>query len=213
MTKILESMLRRLTSNYARNPDSNIGKLCKIAADEIAELEGALDTVREWRDLNNAEGAALDRIGYNVQQWRGVADDGVYRILIKTKIARNLSDGSIDTVKSVIAMALGIDPSEVELTELYNAPVDPEPAALHLAFPATTLLEAGFSLVQFGRLVNRIIAAGVRAYVLLEGTFQFSDAYDAVETDADTGFADLGQTVGGYFGSIYDPAEDVELPI
>ena len=227
----LQKMLRRITDNYSKDPDSNVGKLLNIAATEIEKLEETADKIRLWRDIDHAEGETLDRIGYNVQQWRGQATDPVYRILIKSKIARNLSDGSINTIIEVLAITLDTDPENIAVKELWD---ENEPAAIQVDVPTEALNEAGFSLIQFGRLANRIVAAGVRANVLLEGTFQFSSDYESVNMDSEKGYAALvigdayGQTEyglfrygeyeydvvdGGYFGAVYDPTEDPDLPM
>ena len=213
----LQKMLRRITDNYNKDPDSNVGKLLNIAATEIEDLEETADKIRLWRDIDEAEGETLDRIGYNVQQWRGQATDPVYRILIKSKIARNLSDGSINTVIGTLAITLDTEHKEIEVRELWGDPSEPEPAAIFISVPTQRLNEIGFGLTQFGRLCNRIVAAGVKADVLLQGTFQFSSDYDSVNTDSEKGFNELvnGEPgkIGGYFGAVYDPADDPDLPI
>ncbi len=202
----LQKMLRRLTDNYSKDPDSNVGKLLNIAATEIEELAGAADKIRLWRDIDEAEGETLDRIGYNVQQWRGQADDGIYRILIKSKVARNRSDGSVNTIIEVLAITLDTEEENIVVQELWET----EPAAIQVDVPTALLNEIGFSFTQFGRLANRIVAAGVRANVLLQGTFEFSET---LESDNEAGFSDANQEIGGYLGAVYDPADDPDLPI
>ena len=214
---VLERMLKRITDNYSKDPDSNVGKLLNITAKEIEDLRGTLDKIDDYRDIDKAEGETLDRIGYNVQQWRGQATDPVYRILIKSRIARNLSDGSINTVIETLAITLDTKKEEIEVRELWDDPSAPEPAAIFISVPTQRLNEIGFSLTQFGRLCNRIVAAGVKADVLLQGTFQFSSDYDSVNTDSEKGFNELvnGEPgdIGGYFGAVYDPAKDSDLPM
>ncbi len=206
---ILTDMLQRLTDNYAKDPESNIGKLLGIVAGELEELRDTIERIDLWRDIDEAEGSTLDRIGKNVQQLRGQATDPVYRILLKTKIARNMSDGAINTIIRVLSIALQAEPEEIVIEELWET----EPATIHISVPTEVLNASGFSLSQFGRLVNRIVAAGVKAYVLLEGTFAFSSIVDESENDPDAGYADLAQTTGGYFGAIYDPGDETDLPL
>ena len=202
----LQKMLRRITDNYSKDPDSNVGKLLNIAATEIEDLEETANKIRLWRDIDEAEGETLDRIGYNVQQWRGQADDGIYRILIKSKVARNRSDGSVNTIIEVLAITLDTEEENIVVQELWET----EPAAIQVDVPTALLNDIGFSFTQFGRLVNRIVAAGVRANVLLQGTFEFSET---LESDSEAGFSDTNQEVGGYLGAVYDPADDPDLPI
>lgn len=216
---MLNDMIRRLTEAYSSDPDSNLGKLLSIAAGELEDMRGAIETTRLYRDIDQAEGVSLDRIGLNVQQYRGQATDPIYRVLIKSKIARNLSDGSVNTLIRVLATTLAIEPHQVRIIELW--PV--EPAAIQVDVPASSLLSIGFSLTQFGRWVNRLVAAGVRAAVLLEGTFSFSSiaapTYPGeAEYDDEAGFNDLDEfgepfDIGGALGTTYDPAEDPDLPV
>ena len=209
----LDRMLLRLTDAYSKETNSNVGKLLALAAEQIDDLRGSVEKTGTWRDIDEAEGETLDRIGYNVQQWRGQANDDIYRILIKSKVARNRSDGSVNTIIEVLAITLDVEYDQIQVRELWDDTVDPEPAAIFVDVPAEPLNEIGFSITQFGRLVNRIVAAGVRASVLFQGTFQFSSSIDSSEMDTDTGFADLAQTQGGQLGEIYDPEDDPDLPI
>lgn len=208
----LNNMLKRLTDAYSRNPESNVGKLLGIAAGELEDLQEALQKTRLYRDIDQAEGITLNSIGFNVQQYRGQATDEVYRILIKSKISRNLSDGSINAIIRVLAVILDTTTSGIQIRELWGD-CEGEPAAVWISVPSRSLNKAGFSLNQFGRLVNRIVAAGVRASVLFEGTFQFSSQNNASETDNDAGFACTEQEIGGSMGSVYDIGNNPDLPL
>jgi len=209
----LQKILRRLTYNYSKDPESNVGKLLNITATEIEQLENTLSQIDLSRDIDEAEGETLDRIGYNFQQWRGQATDPVYRILIKSKIARNLSEGSLNAIIEVLSITLNIEKEEIVIRELWADPSEPEPAAIFISVPTESLNEVGFSLTQFGRLCNRVVAAGVRADVLLQGTFAFATVVDVSEQDPEGGFANLTQTTGGYLGAVYDPQDDPDLPM
>jgi hypothetical protein len=202
-------MLERLTGNYDRSPDSNTGKLLNLPATQISEIEDVLDAVDLYKSIDVAEGYHLDQIGTNVDQPRGGVEDPAYRVLLKTKIARNISDGSVNTLIQSISAALVCDPSEVVIRDLY---AEGRPAAIHVTVPTQTLSDAEISFAHFGAIINRLVAAGVAADVMLEGTFKFASGA-TVETDEDAGFSDLDQLTGGYFGAMYDPGTDVPLPL
>jgi hypothetical protein len=208
-------LLRRLSDYFDKRPDSNIGKLMQIFADQLAKLESTQNRIREWRDVDQAEGVTLDRIGENVVQPRGAATDEVYRILIKSKIARNMSQGDINTIIHVLSTALDCDPTEIKINEMYNDPITPEPAAIALIqLPIDRINAVGISPVQFARIVQQTVAAGVRVGVIeLTGTFAFSSAAGGSETNEDAGFGDVAGTIGGYFGAVYSPGAEVDLPI
>jgi len=211
----VKDILGRLTDVFTKDPNSNLGKLLGILTEQLQKLEQTQSRIQEWRDINQAEGTTLDRIGENVVQPRGVATDEQYRILIKSKIARNLSRGDMNTIISVLATALDISPTEIRISELYNDPIAPEPAAISLIqLPLARLNAVGLDPVQFARIVQKTVAAGVKVGAIeLTGTFAFSSSSTESEIDNDAGFADISQTIGGSLGAVYSPGTEQDLPI
>ncbi|MFD1886837.1 hypothetical protein [Paenibacillus wenxiniae] len=202
-------ILEKLTDVFAKRPDSTIGKLLTILSDKMGELEVTFNKIEEWRDIQKAKGATLDLIGSNVGQKRGAASDAVYRIMIQSKIARNLSKGDINTIIRVIALALSAQYSEIKILEKYEDEFDPEPAAISLIqMPIDKLNASGISLPQFIQIIQRTVAAGVRvSSVQLVGSFRFSDMADQTEENSNGGFG------VGEFGYLFDPDDSPELPI
>lgn len=205
---VLNRFIERLTDNYNKSPVSNVYKLMQIAAGVIQENEDTLNRIGDWRDVDQAQGKVLDMLGTNVRQSRGQAPDEVYRIMIKSKIKRNLSNGSINTLIDFLSFILQIDKSEVKITELWTLG---QPGDIKIDLPSDKINATGLSRKQFGTLINLVTVAGVSAEVLFEGTFAFSSVYDTSET-ATTGFADDAGTTGGTLGDAFDPAIDFELP-
>lgn len=202
------SILKKLTDVFTKNPKSNMGKLITIMAVQLRDLEHTFETIQEWRDIDTAKGTTLDRIGENVVQPRGAATDEVYRIMIKSKIARNLSKADINTIIRVIAVALGTDYSDIEIKEQFNDAFDKEPAAISLLkMPIDKLNESGISLSQFIQIIQRTVAAGVKvSAVQLSGSFRFSSVSDQT-TSGENGFG------VGKFGYLYSPGDNTDLPI
>jgi hypothetical protein len=210
-----EDMLNRLTDRYRKDPDSNIGKIIKIITDEFDLIKETFERIEEWEDIEKAEGAVLDDIGKDIGQPRGAATDEIYRILLRSKMARNLSDGTIDTIIRVLAIALNTDPKEIRIQELCEDPVNPEPAAIKIIqIPLRRLNEVGMSPKQFVQIVKKTVAAGVRvASIELTGTFSFSSHPTQSEYSDTEGFADINQTSGGYLGALFVDSNDTDLPI
>jgi hypothetical protein len=208
-------MLNRLTDAYRKDPESNIGKIIKILTDELDLLKSTFDRIEEWRDVEKAEGAVLDDLGSNVGQPRGAATDEIYRILLRSKVARNFSDGTIDSIIRVISIAVKADPKEIRIKELYNDPNTPEPAAIGLIqLPLRKLNEVGMSPKQFVQIVQKTVAAGIRvANIELTGTFSFSSHPTEPEYSDTEGFADIDQTTGGYLGALFVDSNDADLPV
>ncbi|WP_427110452.1 hypothetical protein [Lysinibacillus xylanilyticus] len=206
-----KSIVKRFSDYFDKTPDSNISKLMSIFSAE--EVKATNDRIRQWRNIDDAEGVGLDLIGQNVNQPRGVANDEVYRILLKSKIARNLSDGTIDMIIQVLAIALSVDPKMIKIKEKWNDPDEPEPAAIKvIELPLTKLNEDGLDPTNFVRIVQRTVAAGVVGVIELTGTFEFGDITNLI--DNTKGFGDVNnEAVGGYLGAAYAPSQDNELPI
>ncbi|MBY9077288.1 hypothetical protein KIH86_03705 [Paenibacillus sp. HN-1] len=210
----VKDMLRRFADTYNKDPNSNLGKLIAILHEQLAAVGDTLETVRDWRSIDAAKGTTLDRIGTNIVQPRGAATDEVYRVLLKSKIARNLSKTDVNTIIQVLALALDCAYSDIRIQEKYDDPEDPEPAAINLIrVPTKRLNEVGMSPFQFARIVQKTVAAGVRvALIELAGTFTLSSQYNVLETSP-FGLADVDMTTGGTLGEVYIPGDDYPLPI
>ncbi|MCY7484442.1 hypothetical protein [Paenibacillus alvei] len=208
-----KDVVSRLTDVFTKSPNSNIGKLMSIMAGQLRKVQETQARIQEWRDIDKAEGVTLDRLGHNIVQPRGVATDEQYRILLKSKIARNFSQGDINTIIQVLATALDTEFKNIKITELYNDPIAPEPAAISLIqLPLDRINAVGIDPVQFARIVQKTVAAGVRVGVIeMTGTFAFG-ATETGEIDADAGFTD-GNGNGGTLGAVYAPGTDQILPI
>ncbi|MGE7828888.1 hypothetical protein [Paenibacillus sp. NPDC093718] len=210
----LKDMLRRFADAYNKDPQSNLGKLVGILHGQLQQVNESLERIREWRSIDDAEGTTLDRIGENIVQTRGASTDEVYRVLLKSKIARNLSKTDVNTIIQVLSLALDCPYSDIRIVPKHNDPSEPEPAAISLIkVPTKRLNEVGMSPLQFGQIIQKTVAAGVRvAQIELTGTFQFSSKYAELETGP-TGFADEAMTTGGTLGEVYIPGNDYPLPI
>lgn len=203
-------LVRKLSDFFNKNPNSNIGKILLILSEQLEKIRTEAEKVERWRNIDDAEGTTLDLMGAPIGQYRGQANDEIMRALIKTKIAQNNSDGTIPYLIEFLSLLLKIPVSEVVITGLWK---EGRSATIHVSVPADSINATGLSLRQFGQLVNAIVTGGILAEVLFEGTFAFSDDYYESQFDNEKGFADDAQTIGGTMGYVYDPTDDVELPI
>lgn len=114
------------------------------------EMEKALESVGDSRDVRKATGKSLDGLGANVGQYRQGEDDDRYRLLIQTKIMANLSMGDIPTINQVLTTL--IDDKYLGLVEGFR----------ELKEPASFLIDYdGFTNQDLDVLIGRIKAAGV----------------------------------------------------
>ena len=158
-------MIRRLTDNYNKYPNSNISKLLQMIEEAIEAVDW--NKIRQWRGVNDAEGKTLDLIGDNVNQPRGAVNDVVYRSLIRSKVLRNNSNGTINELIALISFVLQTPPENVELIEGYEiTPPDDFPGYVLLkSIPSQELGNIGLTTAQLKHILNEAAAAGVRVEV------------------------------------------------
>jgi hypothetical protein len=126
-------LVKRLTDNYKKNPESNIGKLLSIIDFELDRLKETYKLIDSYRAIDNATGNTLDNIGKNVLQERGGMDDITYRLFLKVKIRSNLSGGQIETINDIMTTVLG--DNYLGLREVWdNSTYSNEPAAFEIRF-------------------------------------------------------------------------------
>ncbi|WP_240415036.1 DUF2612 domain-containing protein [Paenibacillus periandrae] len=209
-----DDMRKRLQDLFQKAPDSNIAKLLRLAAEPMDEIEEVLWLIDAWRDLDTAEGTTLDAIGSNVGQPRGGVGDPIYRALIRSKIARNLSTGTIDSIIDVLSLALNSSPDTIRLVELSSDIVTTEPAAFRITeVPLARLNEMGMSSLQFVQLTKSVAPLAVRVdYVSFSGTFRFSNQNGVVESTAE-GFSNIAGSSGGTIGNVYEGGNVPDLPV
>mgnify|MGYP006910582331 CR=1 FL=1 len=158
-------MLEMLTSGYSRKDlrnathslpmETNIGRLFSTFSYGLELVHDQSEKTRLWDDIDNAQGAVLDRYGENFGVKRNGSTDPFYRLLIKVKMISLLSGGDIDTVINATASLFDIDPALVDLDEVYPAKVwvyiDED------VLDATRLQTAEL----IAQVMKRIVAAGV----------------------------------------------------
>lgn len=118
----LRGMINTLPDSIDKDRSSNVVKLFKIISYQIVKARFAAERVETWRDIELARGKALDKIGQQYGVVRGNNDDEFYRFLIKFKEFQNRTDGSYNSIISVIAYALNADPKDISVSAFSNEP-------------------------------------------------------------------------------------------
>ena len=151
---LLLNILDKLPGAYSKDPHSNIGRLFQLFAAALSGVEEALQTVALWR------GATLDRIGANFGIARDGVSDGLYRLLIKTKVTALLAGGDVDTIITTISVLFNVDPSQVDLEEAF-------PAKIRITVDETEMPHEHMTLSgNATSVVKRIAAAGIGCEVI-----------------------------------------------
>ncbi|WP_214813833.1 hypothetical protein [Exiguobacterium sp. s196] len=213
MTDGGKKIVAMLADYWNKSPGSNVSKVFQILGSEIDSLTTTAEKVERWRDIDQARGKPLEQLAGNIDQKRGASTDEIMRLLVKSKAARARSKGTIDDIINTIAVSLDVSLSLIDITELFDDPTDPEPAAIKMAgLPLGQLLNSGISPSQFGRIVKRAAAPGVKvASIELTGTFSFANG-SRPEASV-LGFADIDETTGGTLSGLLVPDNDQNLPL
>lgn len=211
MNSFLDS-IRKVPDAFKKKSTSTNGKLILILTEQVDTLTETFQTIENWRDIDQAEGKALDLLGKTFGQYRGKSTDEMLRVLIKARIARNRSDGTFNSMLDALARALSTSPNTIKLKALY---ADGEPAAIRIeGIPLEALNKAGLSVAQFGYIAQQVVVAGISiAAINLSGTFSLSSQANVSETSTDFGLAPLDQSTGGTLGASFEPNANVTLPI
>lgn len=91
--------LARLLEQYQGLPDPEA--IITILATEIQKAEDALWGIATLRNINTATANQLDQLGTIVGFPRNTTDDDIYRLEIRAKIVKNVSQGQADRLISV----------------------------------------------------------------------------------------------------------------
>ena len=103
----VEDQIIRLPDAYAQAPDGVINRILHLDAVVRDEMRAALDRVRAWRSLDDAEGAALDMIGRDLDLPRGGMSDIEYRRRLRLRVATILSSGEIERFNEILDAFMG----------------------------------------------------------------------------------------------------------
>jgi hypothetical protein len=159
--------------------------------DSLQTLEDTSIQVMANRWPLTAEGVQLDTIGDIVGQLRGELTDDQYRLFLLARILANKSKGRASDLGEILEI-LGFP--TIDIWEHY-------PAEIHVSVAGA----------DYGELVIEILDDAKAGGVLLRFTFSDEDVDDVFQmantlgvddTDAASGFGDLGETTqntGGYF--------------
>lgn len=202
-----ENPVKNLPDSYCKTADSNNSKILNVEKSAMDALRAAVAEIDESLDLDKAYGKTLDLYGEMVGQERGKATDSQYRLLIKSRIMRNLAGGDYNSVVNLLALIFGCEPTEVSITEA------DEPCTVYLdKLPYAALNKLVVDVNTALKIIREVMPAGVNLEsVTFTGTFEFSGGTDLVYDEA-AGFGNETQTIGGTLGHVFND-ETAELPV
>lgn len=224
--------VKRLPDAYYKGEDSNNYKLLHLNELATADFQSDLSDVLNCLDVMNATGKTLDLYGETIGQSRGKLDDAQYRLLILNKIGRNLCNGDYNSVVSLLAQMFNGNPADIVLKE-----ADDPCKVTIVKFPLDLLANAGFSGEQAVLIIEMLLPVCVRLTdIEFNGTFEFMDGnaltYGEMQAstygdmnnvicellpifdyDAQAGFGNVEQTIGGTLSLAVSDSSEFDLPI
>ncbi|NEZ88949.1 hypothetical protein [Weissella paramesenteroides] len=130
------------------------------------KIIGLYQTIEAFRDINKANGKALDRIGDQFNQQRGSADDDFYRIMIRSKQATNMGNSTVNGLIEMIARSLDIQPDKIRIESLRqyeNGTLNGgEPLAIRISNIPLEWARSDFEQNYILERIKNGVAAGVR---------------------------------------------------
>ena len=153
----LTDLLNELPAALSNGPDSNNAKLLSVLADDMVDMQELIDQVNLWRDITNAKGGWLDKIGTDWGVARNGFDDDFYRFMIRTKQLQRQVDGSYNSIIKLIAESLGANYSEINVE-----PVKDESQAIQVTNIPAKYIDSQHKEAMVLDRVRSSVVAGVR---------------------------------------------------
>ena len=104
-----DQLLAEIADYWNKRPDSNLYKLVDIYNSGFNSIVNDLQTVDDWRAVNQAEGTTLDLIGEDEQAYRVTQDDNDYRFWIWIKFLIARAQGTYPSLVKIDQNSLGTD--------------------------------------------------------------------------------------------------------
>lgn len=228
--------VKRLPDAYYKGADGNNYKLLHLNELAVNVFSKDLTDVLNCLDIMQATGKTLDLYGGSVDQKRGVLNDTQYRLMILTKIGKNICQGDYNSVVELLTQMFHCDKGDIILRD------SSEPCRVVVEkLPLEVLINAGFSSEQAITMIELLLPVCVKlSDANFEGTFEFggiggSSTYETFSTftyqeletktyiqmeetysqeyDENKGFGNIEQKIGGYFGLVLDDTNAFDLPI
>ncbi len=186
--------IKLLPDAYYKGRDGNNYKLLHINELAIAEFAKHSQEVLNSLDIMQATGRTLDLFGSSVGVERGALDDNKFRLAILTQIGKNTSNGNYDSIVTLLAKIFDCSKSDININE-----TDTSCEVEIINIPFATIQNAGYGVQDAIRMIEALLPVCVKVKNgFFSGTFEFGDGYDE-----STGFGNIEQTIGGFFGRLY----------
>lgn len=168
MTGRAVSILRRLSSAFRQDTESNNYKLIKINADELDEIDAVIDEIIKAHNPEHSSGQSLDFLAEFLELERSGRSDDDFRALIAATAVFRKSNGTIADIKNVVSLITGVPADDIVVHENYGYGLDPygssygDPTGTSFSIELKSINRNAFSLTIFNENVDKTRAAGVK---------------------------------------------------
>lgn len=162
-------------------------EVLRITIGQIQQLEDAYNQLLGAWDVNTAVGDQLDKLGLRVGELRDDRVDAVYRIAIKVRVLVNSSEGTLNELLAILAMAD---------EDLVSVARESYPAGVYFRWLSPF---AGLSAQDLMNLLKQAKPAGVKVQAVIRNPttgFRWGAVADAGDA-TDLAFGDIAGTTGG----------------
>lgn len=121
--------------------------------------------IDDWRDIDIAQGVALDNIGSNYDVFRGEATDEFYRFMIKAQILAARSKATANEIISVVAQSLNLEKTDITLENdrvLVNGQFVGTPYSISMKHLPLSFTANDFEKRYLIGVIEKSAAAGIR---------------------------------------------------
>lgn len=157
----LKEFLGKFPSSFTTSISSTNWKLSKFLADGLDQAKDALNQIDKYRNVDNAEGKALDKLGDKYGVKRGPADDEFYRMMIRSKISNRKGDTTVNGILRTMQNALNIDVKCVKIGPAYHDGKQ-EPLSLRISNVPLSFARSEFEQEFMLRQIESTVAVGIR---------------------------------------------------
>lgn len=153
MTDRAAAILRRLSSAFRQDRDSNNYRIVRIQADELDEISAVIEDIVQAHNLEFSSGRSLDYLAELLELERNGLSDDDFRALIAATAVFRRSSGTIADIKNVVSSITGVPEDGIAIHEDGDTSF-----SIELQSPN----QNPFSLTIFNQNVNDAKAAGVK---------------------------------------------------
>ncbi|MBB1078976.1 hypothetical protein H5S09_04260 [Limosilactobacillus sp. STM2_1] len=154
--------LKLMPGSLVKIANSNNWKLAKFYSSSFDKVNETFSKIDFYRNIDNAKGNLLDKLGEKYGVRRGPADDSFYRMMIKAKVANRKGDTTVNGVLRTMQNALGISVRDVRLRPVQLPDGKREPLAIRLNSVPMRFARSEYEQEFMIHQIESIIAAGVR---------------------------------------------------